>query len=279
MSHAALYEVRGGLATFGQEMLHLRELLEARFLSWAAEVGAEPKLYPPLLRVADLDLFDYFQNFPHLALVTSAINPDLLVDEYGEGAEPRQEIPCNHLSGGKYALPSAACFNVFLDLSSQELTEARYVTTVATCFRNENTFNDLRRLWAFTMREIVCVGPVDAVKAHLRSFKERISGFTAAIGLPLEIEFATDPFFTKDGSRARMQKLFPQKEELLYGSLAIGSLNFHRNFFGERCDIATEDGSSAFTGCVAFGIERWLYALLDVHGGDADKVASVLTAA
>jgi hypothetical protein len=62
-----------------------------------------------------------------------------------------------------------------------------------------------------------------------------------------------------------MQKLFPTKEEFLYdGKLAIASVNFHRNFFGERCDIRLPDGSAAFTGCVAFGLERWLSALGDL---------------
>ena len=77
-----------------------------------------------------------------------------------------------------------------------------------------------------------------------------------------------------------MQKLFPQKEEMVYGrSLAIASLNFHRNFFGERCGIRTADGEPAFTGCVAFGIERWLHALLERFAGDAGAATRAVIAA
>jgi hypothetical protein len=114
------------------------------------------------------------------------------------------------------------------------------------------------------MREIVCLGPVEAVRSHLLSMKRKILDFCARLELPVTIEVASDPFFERSGERATMQRLFPVKEEVVHrGSTAIASLNFHRNFFGERCSISTADGQAAFTGCVAFGIERWLHALLD----------------
>jgi seryl-tRNA synthetase len=60
------------------------------------------------------------------------------------------------------------------------------------------------------------------------------------------------------------------------GSLAIASVNFHRNFFGERCRIRTADEKFAFTGCVAFGIERWIQALLEVFRDDTEAIASAI---
>jgi hypothetical protein len=94
------------------------------------------------------------------------------------------------------------------------------------------------------------------------------------------VETATDPFFDPNGARTVMQKLFPVKEEFLFGGdLAIASVNFHRNFFGEKCRIGRPDGSAAYTGCVAFGIERWLAALGEHFGGAADAVEAGLKAA
>ena len=58
------------------------------------------------------------------------------------------------------------------------------------------------------------------------------------------------------------------KHELVFGGdLALASTNFHRDFFGETFDIA-RDGAPAFSGCAAFGLERWLHALLAIHGAD-----------
>ncbi len=277
MGASPLYRVRGGLAAFGPELVRVRELLERQFLTWAAQSGAEVRLYPPLLRVEDLDRLDYFRNFPHLAVVASRLAPEHLAPVYAAGKEKVEAVPAEHLAPGRYALPSAACYGVYLDLEGQVLPDTRCVTTVASCFRNEEAFDQLRRLWGFTMREIVILGTAEAVKGFLEEGKEKVTAFARRLGLDLAVETATDPFFQADGTRALMQKLFPQKQELVYGgSVAIASLNFHRNFFGERCAIRTADGQPAFTGCLAFGIERWLHALLDRFGDDAAAIAAAL---
>ena len=271
-----IYQVNRGLATLGPELIAVREALEKRFLGWAAEVGARSMLFPPLIRAADLHRFDYFSNFPHLAVVASRLDGAAIDGHYLQG-EPVDAIPAEHMTAGQYVLPSAACYNVYLHLEDAVLAEPCHVTTVANCFRNENSYNELQRLWSFHMREIVCLGSADVVKEYLGSFKQLIRGFVEEIGLLLRLDFATDPFYQPQSSTAKLQKLFPQKEEFVYGdSLAIASLNFHRNFFGERCNIRLADGSHAFTGCVAFGLERWLHALLDRYQQDTEEVLRVL---
>ena len=268
--------VSDGLATLGPEAVEIRRMLERLFLSWAAECKAETMLFPPLLRVRDLDGLDYFRNFPHLALMTAGIRPELLEEKYVGGA-PVEVIQNTDLTPSNYALPSAACYSIYLHLRNASLDEPKYVTTVASCFRNEKEYEGLKRLWAFTMREIVCIGPANAVKEHLRSFKERLLGFSNLIDMPLEVEAASDPFYQSQSSRAIMQQVFPVKEEFVYGgSVAIASVNFHRNFFGERCNISTGDKEMAYSGCVAFGIERWLHALFDRFQGDVERIKEKL---
>lgn len=257
------YRIEGGLATLGPAMLELRSELDETFVGWAGEIGARSMVFPALLPASYLESIDYFRNFPHLALAASRIRPEVLKERYAAGREVRR-IEAEDLEGADYVLPSAACYNVYRHLHGTKLEEARYITTIATCFRNEEAYDDLRRLWSFTMREIVCVGTAETVKAMLGGFKEKLRAYFGALDLDVELQFATDPFYEPQSSTARLQKLFPQKEECVYGgSLAIASLNFHRNFFGERCDIRLPDGSPAFTGCTAFGLERWLWALLD----------------
>lgn len=267
-----------GFATLGPELVRLRDRLDARFLAWAADCGAEPMLFPPLMRVADLERFDFFRSFPQLPLLAAPLRPEELHDVAREGIDGDGEVAPERLAPAGWALPSAACYNVYLHLQGAELAAPRYVTTIATCFRNEAFYDGLQRLHGFTMREIVCIGPREAVLAHLSDFKPRILAFAERLGLGLEVQTGADPFYEPQSEKARMQQLFPQKEELVYGgSLAIGSLNFHRNFFGERCAIRTADGQPAFTGCVAFGIERWLHALRS-RFGDADRAAEALDA-
>jgi hypothetical protein len=70
------------------------------------------------------------------------------------------------------------------------------------------------------------------------------------------------------------------KYEFQAGDLAIASVNTHRNFFGERCEIRRENSDEyAYTSCVAFGLERWLSVLLDKYDGDAQRALEAVRAA
>lgn len=279
---ARTFTVRNGLATLGPDSMALRTALETMFIGWAAERDAPAVLYPPLVRVEDLRRVDYFINFPHLGVFASGLNPSA-VERHGRevaNADLQVTVPPGDLDAANYALPSATCYSVYFDLAGQVVDQTHRVTTVANCFRRENHYDDLRRLLGFTMREIVCVGEREAVLDHLSHYKRRVRDYLTALDLPVEIVAASDPFFDSRGSRALVQQLFPVKEEFVYGgSLAIASVNFHRNFFGERCDIRTSTGEPAFTGCVAFGIERWISALTTHFGGDVRAIIERVTAA
>jgi seryl-tRNA synthetase len=278
MSDRELFRVVDGLASLGPELTRVLDLLEDRLLSWADDCGAARMAYPPLIPVADLSELDYLANFPHLVHLASSLDLDGLPADPGAVVRDGQ-VPTSHLAPSRYALPSAACYSAYLHLRGARLESARYLTTVATCFRRETEYAGLRRLTAFRMREIVCIGSREDVQAHLAAFTPRIAEFGAGLGLRLTVQAATDPFFEPQGSRAVMQQLFPVKEEFLHdGSLAIASVNFHRTFFGERCRIELPDGRPAFTGCVAFGLERWLAALLDTYGDDTAAMVGALTA-
>jgi len=266
--------VREGLVTLGPAALALKSTLDATFDGWGRQDGARPMAYPPLMAVADLNRVDYFTNFPHLAVLAGGLRAQAVAAGFpGEG--PVEEVPDQHLLPARYVLPPAACYSVYFDLAGQSLADTpRRISTVATCFRREDHFDGLRRLLGFTMREIVCVGGREDVLAHLAHYRGRLVEFAARLGLPVEVRPASDPFFDAGGARALMQRLFPVKEEFVYnGSLAIASVNFHRNFFGERLDIRTAgDGSYAFSGCVAFGLERWISALGDHFGEGPDAL-------
>ena len=71
----------------------------------------------------------------------------------------------------------------------------------------------------------------------------------------------------------------PTKHELVFdGHLAVASVNNHHDFFGSEFGI-TRDGRPASTGCLAFGIERWLHAVTTRHGDDPAQWPDVVGAA
>lgn len=251
-----------GLVALGAEETRLLTMLDAYFAGWGIDNGATPMTMPPLLPVDDLAKFDYYDNFPHHALVACSL--DLAY------AAPSVEL----LEPARLGLPSAACYAVYLHHQGRRLSRGTKVTVLGRCYRAEDHYDGLRRLLGFHMREIVALGDKDFTDEHLRVFSDRIMLLAEALDLPLRKVVATDPFYRRDSGRALLQQLSPVKHEFQYGDLAIASVNVHRNFFGQRCDISF-GGEPAFTSCVAFGLERWLEALRDRYGSWARAIEAV----
>ena len=270
-----LERTRGGLATLGPGLLAIMIAIDRCFVSWAVRLGAAQVSFPPLLTVEDLESIDYFQNFPHLGIAATPLataNRTMLgEDDAGHGSLlPRSLGQC------RYLLPSAACYNLYFHLKQNTIERPLIVTTQAHCFRNEEEYNGLARLLAFTMRKVICVGDADTVRAFLGDAENLLVGFADEIGLPLPVQDAIDPFFDPESPRAAMQRLFAVKKEYVSAGVALASVNYHRNFFGERCKISLEDGSPAFSGCMGMGLERWIYALTNRFGPDPTRIVEML---
>lgn len=253
-----------GVAILSPAETELVRELDALFTGWAAESGAAEIIAPPLYPVADLDRLNVYESFPHLSFVASPLDVDRAGTESpGKGFEPAA------LGRARLGLPSATCYGAYLYLADSSVDPATTITLINRCFRNETRYEGLRRLASFQMREIVAVGTWEHTQDLLETFTGRIESLAADLSLPLRKEAASDPFFQNDGARALFQKLSPVKYEFQYGDLAIASVNTHRNFFGQRCAITLAGtGDTAFTSCVAFGLERWVAALIEVYGGD-----------
>ncbi|MFJ2743729.1 hypothetical protein ACIO3O_29230 [Streptomyces sp. NPDC087440] len=269
------YATGTGLEVLDGAQLRLYRAIDGVILGLAADWRAPEFRFPFLMRCQDLDTFDYYDNFPHLGLAATRLDPGRLAAALGDAVRPVERIPAQVMEPAAFALPSAACYSVYLNLRGAELPEEGVLrTTVGTCFRNEDHYRGLQRLLGFSMREIVCVGPEDTAKSHLVRAKQAVTALCGELGLDLKLEVATDPFFDKNGGKAKMQRLFPVKEEFVVNGLAIGSVNYHRNFFGERCGIRA-GAETAHTSCLAFGLERWVHTLTE-RFGSAEAAASAV---
>jgi seryl-tRNA synthetase len=263
-----------GQSVLSGKLLELFRRLDQHFLAWAAQWQAEEYLFPTFVSAKELNKLDYFRNFPHL--VTFPISLDQEEDnvEAFRTGEPVDSHGCLHLTKTapiNDVLTPAACYHIYIALQGQKFNQTKYVTTRNTCFRKEIEYHPLQRQWSFSMREIVCIGSAKDVQEYLKSFQDMLQEYFAKIGLPVTFENATDPFFKPASSgKHLMQKLDPVKTELIFDKkLAIGSLNYHRSYFGETFDLQNDGPLS--TGCVAFGLERWLYAILTTFGQDFGK--------
>ncbi|MFE6101081.1 hypothetical protein ACFVQ4_14050 [Streptomyces laurentii] len=266
-----------GLPTLGPEGTRLLRLLDDTFESWGVGAGARPMTMPPLLPAADLARLDYYDNFPHQAVVAAPL--DLERRTTAPFSPESGTFPAEALQPAALGLPSASCYAVYLTHQGTSVADDTLVTICSWCFRKETHYEGMRRQLGFRMREIVAIGSQEHAESHLVDFTARVRAYAAALDLPLNREAATDPFFDKGSSKALLQRLTPVKHEFLYEDLAIASVNTHRNFFGDRCSISLDStGGPAFTSCVAFGLERWLSALTRRYGSWEAASEAVLDA-
>lgn len=261
-----------GQASFGGEMLTLYHQLDLCFLNLARDCGAKEYKFPSHLPAEFLDRLDYFHGFPHLMTMPAVLdrteeNIELFRQKGGliDGA-----IPVTTLAPIRHVLTPAACYHFYRHFEGAALDHPLYLTTVATCHRCEEKYEPLQRQWNFNMREIVCIGSAETVKDFLRDYEIKVKELTSAIGIIIAWKDATDPFFRPTQNPKHLaQRIDPVKKEMIFEDhLALGSLNFHRNYFGEAFKI-NFNGELAFSGCVAFGIERWMHAILKTYGPDA----------
>lgn len=230
---------------------------------------------PPAIALATLERADYFASFPFWLTAAAHLPDDEdILERIATSATPiqasRAEFTATHV-----ALPPALCYHVYQHFSGRQLTTTRLVTLAGTCWRHEGArLVTLDRQWAFTMREVVCLGSADAVEAFRQRAMHAATALAARLGIDAAIVEANDPFFAPTArGKLVLQRLKALKHELALPlgdtrTTAAASFNHHEHFFGERFDIRLDSDTPASTGCIAFGLERWLLAFLVAHGVD-----------
>ncbi|MBO3749255.1 hypothetical protein J5X84_24515 [Streptosporangiaceae bacterium NEAU-GS5] len=256
-----------GRAGFTGPLLALADDLDETFRSLAARWNAAEERHPAALPADLLDRLGYLESFPQQATFPVGLAP--VEDDLGHRVAADGSVVLTRQAPVTEVLTPAACYHLYAAHEGETLTGPLYLTTRNTCFRQERRCEPLRRQRSFTMREIVCLGAEAETAAFLSQARQWADDLARLMGLPVSWAPATDPFFRPRTSPGYlMQRLQPSKHELLYADgLALGSVNLHRTHFGEAFGI-TRDGAPVSSACVAFGLERWMYAVADRHGAD-----------
>ena len=245
------------------------DALDAMFVRFAESWSASRVAFPPLISARELQKIAYFESFPQLFTAAAGLEPsDENLKAFTGGAMLHDgALQLTQLAPVRDILAPAACYPIYIANQNRELSEREIFTVRSTCYRREKEHRPLQRQWAFTMREVVCVGTGEEVRAFLESSRESLDVLFAQLSLDVTWEIATDPFFDPRNPQSLMQRVDPVKREMTCGGLAIGSINYHRHHFGDA--FAIRRGNETIeSGCVAFGLERWLHVLLVKHGTD-----------
>lgn len=273
-----------GIYTLGPLLSRLIDLFEREFLGLADSFEAQPYRFPTLIPARYLERVNYFRAFPHSLTFVTHQREDLdAIDHFAAHAAcddaGQLNIPNERFAKIQTLLSPAVCYHLYFALADKPLPgEALTATAVGNCFRYESTnLNSLERLWNFTMREVIFVGSKDFVLKSRETARERMQTVFEKIGLAYRVESATDPFFIGEfRKQAAFQSAFQLKFEIRaalpfkHSTLAVGSYNYHQDFFGRNLNITLPDGSPVHTGCVAFGLERMAFAFVAQFGLDID---------
>ncbi len=264
-----IWEPAPGLVGLRGDTLSRFHDLETRVRDVCASETLEEWRVPQALPLHVLERADYFASFPHwLTLVSHLSSEASALECIARSATPAL-LAARSCEPAAAALPPAVCYHVYAALANSVLRKLRVVTAQGTCWRHEGErLASLERGWAFTMREIVCIGTEEECIAFRDRGLWRVRALLRELGLEGEFEAAEDPFFAPTGrGRAVLQRLKELKQELRLPigggeTVAAASFNLHERFFGDAFDIRLSDGSPAYTACVAFGLERWLLATI-----------------
>ena len=248
-----------------------------------AELGetwnARPVLTPTLIPARALSRCDYFRSFPQNVTFASHLHEDLgVIDGFRARHEKRDDLDERALGDmvtPEACLSPAACYHIYHLHQNRSIPAGGTVHAVCgKCFRYEagNT-SDLRRLWDFTMREIVFMGMRDDVLREREAGIRKIGVFLDEHQLAGDVRTASDPFFIAPDAAAKTY--FQLSSETKYeislllpsdDRVAVGSLNYHTDFFGRAFAITVENRGLMHSVCIAFGLERWVHAFLAQHG-------------
>jgi seryl-tRNA synthetase len=273
-----------GIFTLGPLVTRLIEYFESQFIKLADSFEAAPYRFPTLIPARYLERVNYFRAFPHSLTFATHLREDLdAIDHFAEHArcdDHGLNTPPDSFAQIQTLLSPAVCYHLYFALADRPLPNGQLAATaVGNCFRYEAiNLSSLERMWNFTMREIIFVGPKDFVLGNRESARQRMSQVFEEVGLAYRVESANDPFFIGEfRKQAAFQSAFQLKFEIRArlpfkdSTLAVGSYNYHQDFFGRHLNISLPDGSPAHTGCVAFGLERMAYAFLAQYGLDSQK--------
>jgi seryl-tRNA synthetase len=238
---------------------------------------AEVLRFPPVTNRSHIEKSGYLHSFPHLLGAVCCL----------EGGEGEIRAAVGDAKNGWVAstrptdlvLTPAACYPLYpLVAARGRMPPGSLVFDVASdCFRHEPSA-DIDRFQSFRMREFVCMGAPARVAAFRERWMKRGAELADLLGLRHEVAPASDPFFGRTGKllamtqieqAAKFELLIPVRSDA--SPTACMSFNYHRDHFGTKWNLQTEDGAVAHTGCTAFGIDRLVLALFAAHGLDMAK--------
>jgi len=249
-------------------------LLLAYIDAMADPLGAKRRVYPAMIPRETMEKCGYLHTFPQNLYLVNQFPHNFDVLNAVRSADSIDLLT----RPSEYVLSPAVCFHCYREFTNAELPDGVVVSADGTCFRHEAAWrvNHFRRK-EFKMREIVYFGSEPTVQRIRLQLLDKTWEWFNALRLTGKIETASDPFyFIEDHPKASHQLFHQMKYELVVmlgngESFALASFNIVGGTLCEAFNIRVACTREPYSGCAAFGLERWAYALYVQYGPDMER--------
>lgn len=277
-----------GIIGLNHNALFLYKYFEECFNKIANELETNScieKLYPVLINVKEYQKTGYLVNSPQYSMFCcSACENIKIIESINKGVQDNRIK--SFLKEPQYALSPSACFHTYIEYKNQELQGNTTITFTQSVFRNEGRFNfgEFGRLLDYHVKEIVFIGDCNYVNDMREKAIEKVIELLSAWGIQGIITTSSDPFVIPKMQKYKtIQLLEASKYELrlIYEKdhmLSVASFNYHGTAFTHPFNISVKgtDINETVTGCIGFGLERWVMAFLRQYGNKVEMWPQVI---
>lgn len=234
------------------------------------------KVYPVLLPISGYKKTGYLKRSPQYSIFCCSACENMKVLEAIDKIEGNEYK--NIIDNPMYALSPSACFHVYEEYKDRNLKRNTIVTFTQSVFRNEGRFNFLEygRMRDYHVKEIVFLGDASFVENSRKLMIENTKKHMQKWCLDSKIMIASDPFVLPRMQKyKKIQAIDRSKYELRmsYGpeeDVSVASFNLHGTAFTHPFNIKV-NSMEAVTGCIGYGIERFVLAFLSQYGEDVNN--------
>ena len=256
----------------------LFDFFDSKFEKIAMDFGAKSKIYPVLLPVKAYQQTGYLKRSPQYAIFCCNTFEDIDKLEDLQHNIQNDNIQLS-LKQPTFALSPSACFHTYLEYENTVLNSDSVYTFCQSVFRNEGRFNfsEIGRLMDYHVREIVMIGSIDFVSTVRQEFLSKLVAIMTDWNLNFSVNVAADPFIMpKIQKFKKIQKVEKSKYEVKLNcnsshKISVASFNLHGSAFTEPFNIKVKNNNDTVTGCIGFGIERWVIAFICQYGIESSK--------
>lgn len=275
----------GIIEAYGQGSIELNELgiklfkfFDESFMKMISDLNPIMKSFPTLLPCKTINDTNYLTSSPQYVLFCSKVEESLDKIELLQDKYDRKEVD-DCLNYPEVVLSPSACFPLYEKLRHKKIDGNKIYTMLQNVFRNEGRFNwtELTRLQDYYVREIVMIGDHDFILETRKEILDKTIKFMNDLKIQYSVQVAADPFVVP---RMRKYKLIQKFNEVKYevklnimpnDTISCASYNLHGTSFSGKFKFETNNIPVTESGCVGFGIERWIIAFLAQHGLDIDN--------